>query len=78
MLDATILKNSLKPALINFWESCYHGDEGMTIQEYAETFAGIIASKVVEHIKANALVSTTLSGSAGPYSIVGTGSGGVS
>jgi hypothetical protein len=78
MLNATVLKGELKPALIAFWETTDQGAAGMSIEEYADKFSQIIAEKVVAHITANALVSTTVTGTAGPYPVVGTGMGGVS
>lgn len=77
MLDSTILKNELKPALITFWESGFSGDEGMTVEDYAEEFARIIAEKIVAHITTNAMVQTTVTGTAGPYPVVGNGQGGI-
>ncbi len=63
MLDATVLKGELKPALIAFWETTNDGDAGMSTEEYADQFSQIIAEKVVAHINANAVVT----GQAGPY-----------
>ncbi len=78
MLDAMVLKSELKPALIAFWEKTDQGNEDMTIEEYADEFSQIIAEKVVAHITANALVQTVVTGTAGPYPVVGSGQGSVS
>lgn len=78
MMDAMVLKGELKPALIAFWETTGQGDAGMSIEEYADKFSQIIAEKVVAHITANALVSTTVTGTAGPYPVAGAGTGSVS
>jgi hypothetical protein len=78
MMDAMVLKGELKPALIAFWETTDQGDAGMSIEEYADKFSQIIAEKVVAHITANALVSTTVTGTAGPYPVAAAGTGSVS
>jgi len=82
MLNAELLKSELKTPLIAFWSQCWNGDNGMIIEEYADSLAGIIASRVITHIKNNAQVSTTITGTAtgtgGPYPVTGTGTGGIS
>lgn len=82
MLSAELLKTELKTPLVAFWNQCWNGDNGMTIEQYADAFAEIIAGKVINHIKNNAQVSTTITGTAtgagGPYPVTGTGTGGIS
>lgn len=56
MLDAETLKEALKTQLITLWEDTAEGEEGMTLENYADTFAGIIANAVVSHIVSNAVV----------------------
>ena len=78
MLNAAALQSELKPALIAFWQTGYAGDAGMSVEDYADTFAQIIAEKIVSHIIANAEVSTTVTGTAGSYPVTATGTGGIS
>ena len=59
MLDATVLKNTLKSPLIAFWKATYDGESGMSVEDYADTFCRIIAETVVEHITTNAVVKIT-------------------
>ena len=77
MLSATVLKGELKPALVQFWQAGFDGDEGMSVDSYADQFAQILAEKIVAHITANAMVQTTVTGTAGPYPVVGTGQGSI-
>jgi hypothetical protein len=50
----------------------------MKPEDYADKFATLIAETVVSHIKANAEVATTVTGTAGPYPVTGAGTGKVS
>ena len=77
-LNATSLKGDLKTALMLLFDECKKGDEGMKPEEYADQFAAIIAETVITHITANAEVATTVTGTAGPYPVSGTGKGKVS
>lgn len=76
-LNATSLKGELKTALMLLFEECEKG-EGMKPEEYADQFATIIAEKVITHITAHSEVTTTVTGTAGPYPVTGAGTGKVS
>ena len=79
MLDSATLKASLKPALVTFWEDTWHGEEGMTIEEYADQFSQIIAEKVIAHIQQYSTVSTTVNGvTTDGMGVTGSGNGSVS
>jgi hypothetical protein len=74
-LNTTTLKGELKDALITLFDECSRGDEGMKPEDYADTLATLIAEKIIAHIKTNAEVTTTVTGTAGPYPITGAGTG---
>jgi hypothetical protein len=82
MLNAEVLEADLKSDFISFMEKCWSGENGMTIEKYADELAKIISSRVITHIKNNAQVSTTITGAAagpgGSYPVTGTGTGGIS
>jgi hypothetical protein len=77
-LNATALKGELKTGLITLFDECKQGEEGMKPEDYADTFASLIAEKIIAHIKANAEITTTVTGTAGPYPVTGAGTGKVS
>jgi hypothetical protein len=72
-LNAASLKGELKTALMLLFEECKKGDEGMKQEDYADQFTTIIAEKVITHITTNSEVTTTVTGTAGPYPVTGTG-----
>jgi len=76
-MNAKTLKEDLKPDLIRINRECEEGS-GIGADEYADMLADAIASRVVEHIKASAEISTEVDGMAGPYPVKGTGKGKVS
>jgi hypothetical protein len=76
-LNADTLKADLKTDLLSVFAACDAGS-GISAEDYADRIAGVIASRVVKHITGNAKVTTTVTGSAGPYGVTGSGSGTVS
>lgn len=78
MLNAELLKIDLKSDLLSLMEQCWNGESGMTVEEYADRLSGIIATRVTTHIKNYAQVSTNITGTGGPYTVTGTGTGGIS
>jgi hypothetical protein len=50
----------------------------MKPEDYADKLATLIAEKIITHIKAHGEVTTTVTGTAGPYPVAGTGTGKVS
>jgi hypothetical protein len=76
-MDAEILKANLKTDFLLIFDACNAGS-GISSTDYADMIAEAIASRVVEHITGNAEVSTTVTGTAGPYPVAGSGTGTVS
>jgi hypothetical protein len=76
-MNAGTLKANLKTDLLLIFNACNAG-AGISAAEYADMIAEAIASRVVEHITGNAEVATTVTGSAGPYPVAGTGTGVIS
>jgi hypothetical protein len=76
-MNAETLKANLKTDFILIFNACNAGS-GVSPADYADMISEAIASRVVEHITANAEVSTTVTGSAGPYPVAGAGIGKVS
>jgi hypothetical protein len=76
-MDADALKANLKTDFLLIFNACNAG-AGMSATEYADMIAEAIASRVVEHITGSAEVTTTVTGTAGPYPVAGTGTGTVS
>jgi hypothetical protein len=76
-MDADKLKANLKTDFLLIFEVCNAGS-GISSTDYADMIAEAIASRVVEHITSEAEVSTTVTGTAGPYPVTGSGTGKVS
>jgi hypothetical protein len=76
-MNADTLKANLKTDFLLIFTACNAGS-GISAAEYADMIAEAIASRVVEHITGNAGVNTTVTGTAGPYPVAGTGTGTVS
>ena len=82
-LNASTLKNELKNDLIAIFKLCDE-EKGITREEYADKIAASISSRLVQHITANAEVSTEVegttkvAGTAGEYPVKGSGKGKVS
>jgi len=66
-MNANTLKTNIKSDLLLIFNTCNAGS-GMSAADYADMVAEAIASSVVEHITSNAQVT----GTAGPYPVVGT------
>jgi len=76
-MNANALKANLRTDLLLIFNACNAGS-GISSDDYADMIAEAIASRVVEHITADAEVNTTVTGTAGPYPVAGTGMGKVS
>ena len=76
-MNENALKANLKTDFILIFNACNEGS-GMSSDDYADMIAEAIASRVVEHITSAAEVNTTVTGTAGPYPVAGTGTGTVS
>ena len=76
-MNAKKLKADLKTDLLSIFDTS-KTDSGISEDEYADKVAQAIAQSVVEHIKTYAVVNTNVIGTAGPYPITATGTGGVS
>jgi hypothetical protein len=76
-MDADVLKANLKTDFLLIFNACNAGP-GISAADYADMIAEAIASRVVEHITGSAQVTTTVTGTAGPYPVVGSGTGTVS
>jgi hypothetical protein len=66
-MDADALKSNLKTDFILIFNACNAGP-GISAAEYADMISEAIASRIVEHITGSAEVT----GTAGPYPVVGT------
>jgi len=66
-MNESTLKANLKTDFLLIFETCDAGS-GISRQDYADMIAEAIASRVVEHITENAVVT----GNAGPYPVTGT------
>jgi len=66
-MNESTLKANLKNDFLLIFNACEAGS-GMSKQDYADMIAEAVASRVVEHITGNAVVT----GNAGPYPVTGT------
>ena len=76
-MDADVLKANMKADLILIFNACITG-WGMSAADFADMIARAMASRFIEHIRDSAEVHTVVTGTAGPYSVEGTGTGTVS
>ena len=79
-LNKVTLRATLKTALLvayNNAKNAAASNPTYTDDQFATDKAQAIADAVIDHITANALVSTTVTGTAGTIPVTGTGTGGV-